>query len=124
MRVFFITWSVALAIGALTFFYQTKILTSPPVTLIEALITSTGALLSAVFFIWALKEAPKKYRIIISSVAIIFFIGALFLAIMNWFIVGNDEVPILLMDGASIVATGAVALYGGLKYLLKKEVGE
>ncbi|UOQ92552.1 hypothetical protein MUO14_19195 [Halobacillus shinanisalinarum] len=120
MRVFLITWSVALAIGALTFFYQTKILTSPPVTLIEAMITSTGALLAAVFFIWSLKEAPEKYRIIISCVAIIFFIGVLFLAMMNRFIVGNDEIPILLMDGASIVATGAVALYGGLKLFNKR----
>ncbi len=113
MRVFLITWSVALAAGALTFFYQTKILISPPVSLVESLIFCAGTLVAAAFFIWALKESPKKYIPVISWAAIIFFMCALLLAILNQVVMRNNEGALFIMDAASVLASGAVAVYGG-----------
>ncbi|WP_079526540.1 hypothetical protein [Halobacillus hunanensis] len=113
MRVFLITWSVALATGALTFFYQTKILISPPVSSGEAMIFCAGTLVSAVFFIWAMKESPKKYTSVISWAAIVFFMCALLLAILNQVVMRNNEGALFIMDAASVVASGAVAVYGG-----------
>ncbi|MFD2925094.1 hypothetical protein [Halobacillus naozhouensis] len=119
MRVFLITWSVALATGALTFFYQTKILTSPPVSLGEAVIFCAGTLVAAVFFIWAMKESPKKYTIVISWAAIFFFMCALLLAVLNQGVMRNNEWALVIMDVASVIASGAVAVYGG-NYTLNK----